>query len=857
MGRAPKSGYCHTCRQRRVKCDKERPECQRCRRSGHQCQGYEAVLRMQSHAAVAGAAPGTLRLGKIQSMTSYPGGGTAVAARSRQKQAASSSPPAELSFAGFADDMAFSYFFQSYSWINMYSILLQDSSLRGCFEDGDMTGDSLRALCYGLLGRDKSIYMLQDAGRRAYGRAIRSLRTRMAATSKADMATLVKPISLMGSYAVAVDQDLRFTHHAGLAHVLEYCGPEQFQSAALLPVFESIRWTLISDAIVRRQGTFLEQAEWKTVPWAACPEAKSVTSKLLDVLAGLPTILQGVWGILADRSQWALVGGPRIEQPDTVPRLQVLVRHFEAGGEAWRREWEAAEPELAPRVLAWALFQAADDSYRPGVFGVQGPDVFDLSVATVDSDGVRLLDAQRDDASFERLARLMQDTALYATVLVWTTRLDRYLAGAARSASCIDFMAAPFRTRCTCCETPPMRPCETVPPAGVDGAARASPDMAWNVYTCVLAVSPLRIDPGGSAAGRLDSNELLPGDVRFVAQLRILAWLCSRLPASRSQVLGTLAAIGLGHCAHDVRPADGITEVAAVAVSRVFDSSDIDGAANVLLRRYGQSAPPITTQPRPTPSTAHMARRLLSATIGLVGLGLGLADQQACADQQFDPAQSVCHDDRVLCPIVAGEPLAHCSGVCYSRFMYVCTDNVLAPLPVLAAGTPFALTAANPSAPAVDGLAVSACALRWNLGGPLCAYCPADVIASCPVADRLVVSAAASAAAPYGMDVAVPGGQIVFLDAANNAVAYSQAHSAALPPGALLGGLVAYNGGGFVNLHADGWAWLACPPDDNTATGYSLHAASTTNKDFLANCTPVNLKVSVLPLGTVGAWQYT
>ncbi len=39
MGRAPTSGNCHTCRARRVKCDKGRPACERCVKAGFECQG--------------------------------------------------------------------------------------------------------------------------------------------------------------------------------------------------------------------------------------------------------------------------------------------------------------------------------------------------------------------------------------------------------------------------------------------------------------------------------------------------------------------------------------------------------------------------------------------------------------------------------------------------------------------------------------------------------------------------------------------------------------------------------------------------------------------------------------------------
>lgn len=594
--------------------------------------------------------------------------------------------PQELSLVGFVDDMAFSYFFQAYGWINMHSILLQDSAMRRHLLVSDsatsspgaspsssqhlapslpgdsMAQDSLRALCYGLLGRDKHVPALRDAGRRVYGKAISDLRAAiMTPTAQtADLASLVKPISLLGAYSVAIEKDRRYTHHAGLARILEICGPEAFQSPALLPIFESARMTLVADSIVRRrETTFLDKPEWKTVPWARDPSAKSATNRLLDVLSAVPAIIQATWEVFNDRVAWLAGGGPReilrIEHPDTVPALQARVKKLREAAAAWHHYWisedsqtPAAESLARKRVLAWAYTQAGDDTYRPGIFGVQGPDLFRTSLHSV------LASWQRDDGSSPMrglptsdpalLATHMQDAALYTTVLVWCDRLDRYLGHAARSPTCTDFFSRPFRSPCPCRDTVPPSMCETVP---LDlQANRDNTAIAWNASTCSMAGGPVRcvnavradmewpspaafsllsvatsspsssVASGGTApagspltpadlAGLTEiapeppsqdrtldigtyenNNILLPGDIRFVAHMRILSYLCARLPATRGPVLATLAAVGLAHCAHDVRPAEGHADIAAVAVAKVFDSTGVDGAADILLRRY-------------------------------------------------------------------------------------------------------------------------------------------------------------------------------------------------------------------------------------------------------------------------------
>jgi len=213
----------------------------------------------------------------------------------------------------------------------------------------------------------------------------------------------------------------------------------------------------------------------------------------------------------------------------------------------------------------------------------------------------------------------------------------------------------------------------------------------------------------------------------------------------------------------------------------------------------------------------------------------------------------VCWEGNFLCPVTAGEPLSFCCGACYSRFMYTCANNVLAPLPELAGGTRYTLTASNPQVPAVDGQPVTACGQHWTVGGRTCAYCPDVVQPNCPA------GASTALVAPGAMDAVVPGGQLFYLDPSGN-VAYTQAHSAYIPAGSTVGGVTAYRGGGLVNLNSGGWGWVACPPraSGGGGPGWNLRARNASNAASLAECSAVNLRVNELAPGTAAAaWQYT
>ncbi len=327
------------------------------------------------------------------------------------------------------------------------------------------------------------------------------------------------------------------------------------------------------------------------VPWAKSPHPRSATSQLLDFVTRVPALVSAVLGVMTDRIDWLLSGcnAPRSETPDTVPWLQRRVEAIQADLQAWRSGWEAQNP-LATHILAWAYQRAADDAYRPCISGLHGPDIFDTNIFdSIAAGGVPEPDGD-DAATFDT----MQEVALYTTVLVWANRLSRYLSGAALSPTSISFLSAPFHTTCTCMDLPPM-PCEVNPPPTLDFHG-ADPAMTWNLSACRMAVAPMRVADDdyevSSASARwpppseLDGGSLMvPGDVRFAAQLRILQWLADRLPRTRGQVLCTLAAIGLGHCSHDVRPADGIQEVAH-AVTKVLDNTKFEGADSILLRKY-------------------------------------------------------------------------------------------------------------------------------------------------------------------------------------------------------------------------------------------------------------------------------
>lgn len=278
-----------------------------------------------------------------------------------------------------------------------------------------------------------------------------------------------------------------------------------------------------------------------------------------------------------------------METSDTILRLQERLNEIELELSEWRQNWEISNTPTASNILEWTLYRTGSDSYRPGIFDCYGPDAYSLSMSDPHDPGMLfgstfpLVSGPRANSY---TFTLMQDAALYLTTLIWIGRLRKNLNGAALGRDSIDFYNAPFYTECRCYyEFPgPGRRCQVFP----QHAGTIEPAAAWNINAIRISESPVaRSTDGIYKAATQQGETLLPGDGRFAAQLRILRWLIKHLPHSRTYVLGTLAAMGLSHCVHDVRPLEGNESIAEV-IRETMAQSGLQGTDGLLLRNYNR-----------------------------------------------------------------------------------------------------------------------------------------------------------------------------------------------------------------------------------------------------------------------------
>ncbi|KAK1459879.1 hypothetical protein CPAR01_02173 [Colletotrichum paranaense] len=227
MGRPPTSGYCHTCRRRRVKCDKARPACERCLKSGHKCLGYELPLRMQNFAAT-GDAGGSQQLVRVSNTSSS----TVI----------HQNIVPELPFTAFRNRMAFSHLVAHYRWAPFWKPLFRmslDGELDSDVARADYTGSLATAL--GFMGNSVNEPSMVAEGYELNGKVIRALHHAVSAKSNQELARWAFTIIILSLYQYAVENVPNVPHYYGMSKIIEMCGPECFQQEPMLTYLRQIR----------------------------------------------------------------------------------------------------------------------------------------------------------------------------------------------------------------------------------------------------------------------------------------------------------------------------------------------------------------------------------------------------------------------------------------------------------------------------------------------------------------------------------------------------------------------------------------------------------------------------------------
>ncbi|KAL0941374.1 C6 finger domain-containing protein [Colletotrichum truncatum] len=322
MGRPPSSGYCHTCRQRRIKCDRARPSCERCLKSGYKCKGYDNPLRMQN-----------LTIG------AQPDGGKSLVRVPTESTETMILPeiPVELPLTAFRDRMAFTYLLANYRWAPFWKPLLRIAILEGNEPDAvkfHYMGCLATALAY--MGHHVNEPKMISDGYELNGKILHALQSALSAKSKSDIAPWAFTILVLCLYQYAVENKTELPHYRGIIRVIEYCGPEYFQHEPLLTYYRQIRSQHSCNSFNHNEPSFFEKENWKTVPFKY--SKKTAYDFLTDVFIDLP-------GLSA-----SLVRSAMPMSADQKAELEMKTEGLISRLKKWRHQWEVDNPKVATEV---------------------------------------------------------------------------------------------------------------------------------------------------------------------------------------------------------------------------------------------------------------------------------------------------------------------------------------------------------------------------------------------------------------------------------------------------------------------------------------------------------------------------
>ncbi|KFY71966.1 hypothetical protein V499_07861 [Pseudogymnoascus sp. VKM F-103] len=340
---------CESCKRKKVKCDETRPLCNRCRKAGIECPGYNRRLRFVDE---------TPRIERSIATAHVQFHEFAEATRNSHLASPSSRisrPPRlnpatlvtnTLPLTAFKDDIFISY---------LYSKLFDSNAL------GDRCGlpadwvlelannpqksrykswDALAAIVFGQAHQCKDVIL---TSKELYQQALSELRCvlsnasdRCTDSTVASMTALCKYdrlLSATGGYWVL--------HVDGLKALLESRGPWQQKSYASKTIFLEHRIMLVTEAIITSRSTFLRCPLWKTVPWEDDPASKSPIDYLVDIGADITEYIAQAKIFNSKCNQGAENTNLKFQVASSLEELNT-----------WWHHWEAEQTEPASELTS-------------------------------------------------------------------------------------------------------------------------------------------------------------------------------------------------------------------------------------------------------------------------------------------------------------------------------------------------------------------------------------------------------------------------------------------------------------------------------------------------------------------------
>ncbi|KAK0719102.1 hypothetical protein B0H67DRAFT_147634 [Lasiosphaeris hirsuta] len=349
VGVPGRSKACHTCRQRRIRCDGHLPSCQNCAKSRRVCTGYQrkhafilskdmvadgpgdasAPPPDQSSSQLLPDLPDASDSGQVMvsrwraadqsSAPRVPSSSASSLSRASsragskllaQARASPPLPPPEISVHNIFRDRIFALFAENNLLTTDAAPLSVGDAMQQSFgERGDWMvrimnlseltpslEDSLLAACTARLGRHLNHAALVRESQRLYAKGLSAMRrdvNRLKSTWVANEQNLAACLALMLyeiSECPAGSPDGYKVHYQGAMELMRIRGPVAHQSGLAHSVFQIMRLHSVFQNIIRSSSNFLAQSRWRELPWAPHPKSKTPFDFLIDILLDVPDL---------------------------------------------------------------------------------------------------------------------------------------------------------------------------------------------------------------------------------------------------------------------------------------------------------------------------------------------------------------------------------------------------------------------------------------------------------------------------------------------------------------------------------------------------------------------------------------
>ncbi|KAF4631006.1 hypothetical protein G7Y89_g7131 [Cudoniella acicularis] len=282
---AGRSRGCSTCRRRRVKCDENRPICNRCERCGFECSGAKDIAFINQGKILKSGQSGKYKASSIT--------------RDIEDRVWRDNMPASVSLQAFEIQVYICYtrkYLLRNSPIDLALEEFQPDDLQMAAENlggARMLHRAILSLSIIFFGNQHRNSSIRNHGYALHGVALNQLNDALSDPQcyiRDDVFLSVITMILLECF-VPTGRRYYLNHIMGLEKLLELRGPTQHHSPRYFQIFKGIRRMIILASLSMRKPSILAREEWKNITRSNDPDENTEEQYLLNILADYTVLI--------------------------------------------------------------------------------------------------------------------------------------------------------------------------------------------------------------------------------------------------------------------------------------------------------------------------------------------------------------------------------------------------------------------------------------------------------------------------------------------------------------------------------------------------------------------------------------